>query len=85
MDDIWRTIREVTGERRRSGALAATREQQLVAWLWGAVEATLVASLHAAPGVAAIRETVEADVRAGRVTPALAASRLLAAFRPGPS
>ena len=79
--EIWRIIREAIDAGRRDGRLQDRRSRQLISWMWSAVEATLTSALHTAPSVVAIKDAIEADVTAGRQTPAQAASRLLAAFR----
>ncbi len=79
--EIWQSIVAATEAGRASGALAARRAAQQVSWLWSTAESALVQTLHEAPAVAAIREAVEAEVRDGRITPAMGAARLLDALR----
>lgn len=83
LPEIWRHIQDVRRAEEASGAFAERRARQDVAWLWSTTEATLLAALHGSAGVTAIKEAVEADVRAGRLTPTQAAQRLLEAFRSG--
>ena len=63
------------------GALAAKRAEQARAWMWSEVSETLVAALSARPEVARQLAGLEDQVRAGTITPAAAAARLLEAFR----
>ncbi len=63
------------------GALAAKRAEQARAWMWSEVSETLVAALSARPEVARQLAGLEDRVRAGTITPAAAAARLLEAFR----
>jgi LAO/AO transport system kinase len=83
LDDIWQTI----GEHRRtltgSGELAERRRRQQVDWMWAMVRDRLMASLAEHPAVAAMVPEVEREVAGQRLTPALAADRILAAFRDG--
>ena len=83
LDDIWQTI----GEHRRtltgSGELAERRRRQQVDWMWAMVRDRLMASLAEHPAVAAMVAEVEREVAGQRLTPALAADRILAAFRDG--
>jgi LAO/AO transport system kinase len=65
------------------GALAAKRAEQARAWMWSEVSETLVAALSARPEVARQLAGLEDQVRAGTITPAAAAARLLEAFRGG--
>ncbi|MCC7126855.1 MAG: methylmalonyl Co-A mutase-associated GTPase MeaB [Acidobacteria bacterium] len=78
LPEIWQAILDARD--RDPNAFEARRTRQMVDWLWSTVESTLIASLHDAPGVAAVRDAVEADVRAGRLTPTLAARRVLDAY-----
>ncbi len=84
LDAIWQAILSATEEGRQRGTLAARRARELVTWLWDTTETALLTSLHEAPDVVAIKDAVEADVRAGRLTPALGAARLLEAHRRDP-
>lgn len=61
--------------------LAAKRRHQQVRWTWTLVRDRLLAELRDDPEVAAIAGRVEEEVLAGTLTPALAADRLLAAFK----
>ncbi|MBB6343640.1 methylmalonyl Co-A mutase-associated GTPase MeaB [Nonomuraea muscovyensis] len=61
--------------------LAAKRRRQQVQWTWTLVHDRLLAELRNDPEVAAIAGQVEAEVLAGTLTPALAADRLLSAFK----
>ena len=63
------------------GALAAKRAEQARTWMWREVSETLVAALSARPEVARQLAGLEDRVRAGTITPAAAAARLLEAFR----
>jgi LAO/AO transport system kinase len=81
VDTIWEAMLRVQQGKDGSNAFAARRAQQLVSWLWSTVDSTLLSSLRESPGVVAIRDEVEAEVRAGRLTPTLAAHRLLEAYR----
>ncbi|WP_327085292.1 methylmalonyl Co-A mutase-associated GTPase MeaB [Nonomuraea sp. NBC_01738] len=59
----------------------ARRRLQQVQWTWTLVRNRLLAELHADPEVAAITGEVEREVLSGELTPALAADRLLSAFK----
>ncbi|QFY08554.1 methylmalonyl Co-A mutase-associated GTPase MeaB [Nonomuraea phyllanthi] len=61
--------------------LAAKRRRQQVGWTWTLVRDRLLAELRNDPEVAAITGEVEREVLAGELTPALAADRLLSAFK----
>jgi LAO/AO transport system kinase len=80
LDEIWQIILEHRRRQSDDGTLADRRSRQLVSWTWSLVESALVASLYDAPAIRAMRKDVEADVVAGRLTPTLAAWRLLEAY-----
>ncbi|MEV0383870.1 methylmalonyl Co-A mutase-associated GTPase MeaB [Nonomuraea sp. NPDC050643] len=61
--------------------LAAKRRRQQVRWTWTLVHDRLLSELRNDPAVAALTEEVEREVLAGGLTPALAADRLLSAFK----
>ena len=56
------------------------RRDQRLAWMWSMVEDRLITALRTNPGVLDLLGSVEADVRDGRTSPAVAADRLLDAF-----
>ncbi|MEO3867702.1 methylmalonyl Co-A mutase-associated GTPase MeaB [Nonomuraea sp. B12E4] len=79
-DGLERVWRQVLAHR-ESLDLGAKRRAQQVRWTWTMVRDRLLGELRDDPDVAAITEEVEREVLAGRLPPALAADRLLAAFK----
>ncbi len=79
--EMWQTILEHRRRHVAQGTFEARRQRQLVAWVWNLVEGALLSSLHEAPSVLSMRPFVEAEVLSGRLTPALAAQRLIDAYR----
>jgi LAO/AO transport system kinase len=77
LDELWRRILA----HQDSLDLAAKRRRQQVQWTWTLVRNRLLSELRDDPEVTALTGDVERDVLAGTLTPALAADRLLAAFR----
>ncbi|MEU4224078.1 methylmalonyl Co-A mutase-associated GTPase MeaB [Nonomuraea sp. NPDC026600] len=77
LDELWRKVLA----HQKSLDLAAKRRGQQVQWTWTLVRDRLLTELRDAPEVAAIADEVERDVLAGTLTPALAADRLLNAFK----
>ena len=77
LDELWRKMLA----HQKSLDLAAKRRGQQVQWTWTLVRDRLLTELRDAPEVAAIADEVERDVLAGTLTPALAADRLLSAFK----
>ncbi|MFD9945428.1 methylmalonyl Co-A mutase-associated GTPase MeaB [Nonomuraea sp. NPDC059023] len=77
LEELWHQI----GAHRERVDVAAKRRAQQVRWTWTLVQDRLLAELHGDPEVAALTKEVEREVLAGELTPALAADRLLAAFK----
>ncbi|WP_084958489.1 methylmalonyl Co-A mutase-associated GTPase MeaB [Thermoactinospora rubra] len=73
LEELWRHVLV----HQEGVDVAAKRRRQQVRWVWTLVENRLLAEVRRVPGVA----EVEREVLEGRLTPALAADRLLAAFR----
>jgi LAO/AO transport system kinase len=74
---FWQTVCELRDRRMQSGALAARRHEQDQAWMWGLIEAGLRARFRSHPRVREALPALNAEVRAGRVAPSVAARRLL--------
>jgi LAO/AO transport system kinase len=79
--EAWETVERYRTLLAAAGEIAARRALQARAWLWSEVGEGLLAELRAHPRVAALIEPVETDVTAGRLSPSVAARRLLATFR----
>ncbi len=80
IDQLWTQVERIAGERRASGAFAARRRQQSLAWLWDTVHAALLDDFHAHPAVQAALPALLADVSAARIAPPVAARVLLDRF-----
>jgi LAO/AO transport system kinase len=76
LEDLWHSILE---HRERLTA-SAKRRGQMLRWMWTLVEDRLVTSLRNDRAVASAIAPLEADVLAGRLTPSIAADRILRAF-----
>ncbi|MFG1975401.1 methylmalonyl Co-A mutase-associated GTPase MeaB [Nonomuraea fuscirosea] len=77
LDKLWRQVLA-----HQDGLdLAAKRRRQQVGWTWTLVRERLLAELRDDPEVTAIAAQVERAVLEGDLTPALAADRLLSAFK----
>jgi LAO/AO transport system kinase len=68
-----------------SGELERRRSEQRVTWMWSLVRDQLLDRLRDSREVHTIAPRLEADVRAGTITPGLAAQHLVAAFLPSPA
>ncbi|MEU8341414.1 methylmalonyl Co-A mutase-associated GTPase MeaB [Spirillospora sp. NPDC048832] len=80
LDEVWQRIVEHQERLRASGELEARRRRQQVGWTWAMVHDRLLGELHAHPGVRELAPGLEREVVEGRLTPALAADRILEAF-----
>jgi LAO/AO transport system kinase len=80
LEALWERVKAHRAALEASGALASMRADQAVRWMWHAVEDELTSRLRHHPEVEAVREELERDVRAGRLPPTLAATRILARF-----
>ena len=85
LDDVWSAVERHRATSTASGALAARRADQQVAWMWATVRDRLLDRLRDDPAVHAALPALEAAVRAGELPATLAAEQVLAALdRPGP-
>lgn len=80
LDDVWSALVRHQDELSASGELEARRRRQQVNWTWQMVRERLLARLHDHPEVKGMTGELEREVRAGELTAALAADRILAAF-----
>jgi LAO/AO transport system kinase len=78
---LWDAITAQRDARVASGAWAARRREQSLAWMWERLQAGLRQAFVAQPGMAARLEAATADVRDGRTPASTAARQLLAAFQ----
>jgi LAO/AO transport system kinase len=80
LDELWGVVEEHRASLEASGELGAMRAEQQRAWMWALTLDRLERAFRADPDVAAEVAVVEADVVAGRMTPTVAADRLLATW-----
>jgi LAO/AO transport system kinase len=79
-ETFWDAVEAFHAQRRASGAFAARRKTQALAWMWDLIQARLQADFR---HHAAVREALPqaiADVTAARVAPSVAARTLLNLF-----
>ena len=81
--EVWDDITGFRAALEIGGLWSARRAAQAKAALWSEIGDSLLDHFRAAPGIAARLAATEADVTAGRSTPAAAARALLAAFLDG--
>ncbi|MBF6348020.1 MULTISPECIES: methylmalonyl Co-A mutase-associated GTPase MeaB [Nocardia] len=80
LDKFWQTVLDHRRVLTEAGEFAEKRRRQQVDWTWTMVHDQLLRRLADNPKVKSIRGEVESQVRAGALTAALAAERLLDAF-----
>ena len=78
LDALWADVERHREQRLATGAFAARRRDQAVRWMHDMIENGLRARWLDAPGVATRLAEVEADVRAGRMTPSGGAGEIVA-------
>ena len=81
VDAVWEQMvlhRKVMTD---SGEWQERRREQQVGWMWSIVDDRVKRMVHEAPGVAEVVARVEPDVRAGTLTPTLAADQILETFQ----
>lgn len=79
LSELWDTIERHRRVLTETGAFDARRRAQQVDWTWQMVRDTVLDRVLSNPAVRRIRADVERRVKAGELTPALAAQQILAA------
>ena len=82
LDEVWARVREHRERLRDEGLLHRRRDDQQVEWMWSLVRERALDRLTRHERVRALQAGLEADVREGKLTPALAAEQLLDAAWP---
>jgi LAO/AO transport system kinase len=77
MDEVWEKVTAHRATLEEHGELAPKRAAQQVEWMWAMVRDQLLDRLRSDPTVRAELPGLEHDVRAGDLTPTLAAQRIL--------
>ncbi len=85
IDALWTAVVEHRQTLEQAGVFGDTRAEQQVFWLWRAVETEILQRFTQTAAVAAKRAAIEADVRAGVLSPDHAAAILLSLGMPPPS
>ncbi len=78
--EVWEKIGGYRTNVTESGELDKRRATQAGSWMWTEISEGLLAAFRQEAGVIARMEQVEAEVRAGRLPPTLAAAELLGLF-----
>ena len=80
---LWQAVVDHRAALTAAGAFAGVRAQQQVYWMERAIEAELIGRFQRDPAVQRGRAALEAEVRAGRLSPDHAAAQLLTLFHTG--
>ncbi|MEU4810646.1 methylmalonyl Co-A mutase-associated GTPase MeaB [Nocardia fluminea] len=80
LDKFWSTVLDHRRVLTEAGEFAEKRRRQQVDWTWTMVHDQILRRLADNPNVKDVRAQVESAVRAGTLTPALAAEQILTAF-----
>jgi LAO/AO transport system kinase len=81
ISDIWEQMEKFRAYTREHGTFDDRRRRQDLSWLEDSVQAALQAHFNQHPGVRAMRPDLETLILSGHLSPALAAERLLRAYR----
>ncbi|HKM65026.1 MAG TPA: methylmalonyl Co-A mutase-associated GTPase MeaB [Acidisphaera sp.] len=76
LGEIWTLISDRISERERTGALAKRRSDQNTTWMWSLVDQQLREMLHEKAALNRIARNAAAQVRAGTLSPVVAAERI---------
>jgi LAO/AO transport system kinase len=80
IDRVWAAIEAHAAMLTETGVLGTRRADQARDWMWSEVNDGLLDALASDPAVATEMHALEADVRAGTVSPTAAAQRILRRF-----
>ncbi len=80
LDTLWAHVEAHRAALEKSGGLEALRHEQQRSWMWTLISERLEHRFRHHPEVAQRLAEVEAEVRAGRMTPTTGADELLAKF-----
>ena len=81
IDTIWQKVLDHRTAMNASGEFEARRREQQVKWMWSMFEQLTMARLRADASVRAKVKRIEAEVAAGRISPALAAEQIAEMLR----
>jgi len=80
LDTLWERIQHFRRLMQTSGEWDAKRRNQLIRWMWAMVDDRLISKLRSDPHITALAPGLERDIANGKMPPALAAEKILAAF-----
>ena len=77
LDEVWSQVARHRSMMETDGSFAARRADQQVSWMWSSIDEAVLRSFRDRPAVRSRAAEVEAELRAGTITPGIAARRLL--------
>jgi LAO/AO transport system kinase len=80
LDELWKTVEAHREALESSGAFVSQRNSQQLLWMWSLIGEGLEQRFRSAPAISTQLAQVEQQVLGGKLTPTLAATRLLAQF-----
>lgn len=80
VDEVWAKVVEHQDRLERAGELDERRRRQQVRWMWTMIDDQLRTRLRGHPEVRAMTGDLERDILDARITPTLAAERILGVF-----
>jgi len=80
LDTLWEHIQNHRKLLTASGEREGKRRAQMLRWMWAMVEDRVMSTLRSKPEVKNLVPSLEKDIGAGKLTPALAVERILKAF-----
>jgi LAO/AO transport system kinase len=81
LDEVWAQVRRHRDAMDATGELVQKRREQQVRWMWAMIDDRLRDDLRSSPEVMRCLEDLEADVRAGTITPTAAVDDVWARYR----
>ena len=80
LDKLWEKIAQHRKVMQAAGEFEAKRRAQQIRWMWSMIDDRLMSRLRADEKVKRLAQDMERRITSGKVTPALAADKILEAF-----
>jgi LAO/AO transport system kinase len=80
LDKLWEKVELYRRTMKENGEFEAKRKAQQIRWMWSMIDDRLMSRLRAEDKVKKLAQDMEKSIVAGKVTPALAADKILEAF-----
>jgi LAO/AO transport system kinase len=81
ISELWNTIKEFEKITKQSGIFEQRRKEQLVQWVHRMVEDWIIDEFYSNEKVKKMIKSIEEEIAEGRITPTLAAEKLLKIFK----